>query len=232
MTVKTGTVLRPLRADAVRNREKILAAAATVFAARGLDVTFDDIAAAANVGVATVYRRFPDKDSLVAALFENAVGEIATLALSASGAANSWDGFVWFLEEALERLCVNTGLRDVILGAPYAEERMAAAKIRIVPAMMVLMERAQRDGYLRSDLVEVDMSVIEMMISSLGGGANRSAPNLWRRYLQIILDGLVVHRAQPSALPPCPPEAAALDAIRASRGSYREASVSSKRDDG
>jgi AcrR family transcriptional regulator len=216
----------------VRNREKILAAAATVFAARGLDVTFDDIAAAANVGVATVYRRFPDKDSLVAALFENAVGEIATLALSASGAANSWDGFVWFLEEALERLCVNTGLRDVILGAPYAEERMAAAKIRIVPAMMVLMERAQRDGYLRSDLVEVDMSVIEMMISSLGGGANRSAPNLWRRYLQIILDGLVVHRAQPSALPPCPPEAAALDAIRASRGSYREASVSSKRDDG
>jgi AcrR family transcriptional regulator len=217
VTVKTGTVLRPLRADAVRNREKILAAATTVFAARGLDVTFDDIAAAANVGVATVYRRFPDKDSLVVALFENAVGEIATLAQSASRAANSWDGFVWFLEEALERLCVNTGLRDVILGAPYAEERMAAAKIRIVPAMMALIERAQRDGYLRPDLVEVDMSVIEMMISSLGGGANQSAPNLWRRYLQIILDGLVVHRAQPSVLPPCAPEAAVLDAIRGSR---------------
>ncbi len=229
MTVKTGTVLRPLRADAVRNREKILAAATTVFAARGLDVTFDDIAAAANVGVATVYRRFPDKDSLVVALFENAVGEIATLAQSASGAANSWDGFVWFLEEALERLCVNTGLRDVILGVGRAEERMAAAKIRIVPAMMVLIDRAQRDGYLRPDLVGVDMSVIEMMISSLGGGTTQSAPNLWRRYLQIILDGLVVHRAQPSVLPPCPPEAAVLDAIRGSRGSYGEATGSSKR---
>ena len=61
MTSTSNTSERPLRADAARNREKILAAAATVFAARGLDVVFDDIAVAADVGVATVYRRFPDK---------------------------------------------------------------------------------------------------------------------------------------------------------------------------
>ena len=217
MTTKASASDRPLRADAERNREKILTAAAAVFAARGLNVVFDDIAAAADVGVATVYRRFPDKDSLVWALFENAVDEIAELARRANDMANSWEGFVWFLEQALGRLCVNKGLREVIMGAPYAEERMTAAKTRIVPAMMALIERAQGDGYLRADVVEADIPVLEMMISSLGGGANEVAPDLWRRYLRIMLDGLMNERPAPSVLPSCPSEIVVLEAIRASR---------------
>ncbi len=217
MTTKSTASERPLRADAARNREKILAAAATVFAARGLDVVFDDIAAAADVGVATVYRRFPDKDSLVWALFEHAIDEIADLVRRANETPNSWDGFEWFLEEALGRLCSNRGLREVIMGAPYAEERMMAAKARLVPAMMTLVERAQRDGYLRPDVVESDIPVLEMMISSLSGGANDVAPDLWRRYLRIMLDGLMTERRAPSALPALPAEAVVIDAIRASR---------------
>ena len=222
MTDRAVSDERPLRADAVRNREKILAAAAEVFATHGLDATFDDIAVAAHVGVATVYRRFPDKDSLAAALFENAVEEMVALAENALRADNSWDGFVSFLEEALERLCGNTGLRDVILGAPFAEERLARAKLQIAPAVHSLVSRAQHDGYLRADLVVADMSVIEMMISSLGGDANRTAPDLWRRYLQIILDGLVERRSAPSALTPCPPVADVLAVLRGARGRHRE----------
>jgi len=206
-----------LRADAARNREKILAAAAAVFAARGLDVVFDDIAEAADVGVATVYRRFPDKDSLVWALFEHEIDEIAGLVRTANEMADSWDGFVWFLEQALGRICANRGLREVIMGAPYAEERMVAAKTRLVPAMMTLVTRAQRDGRLRPDVVEADIPVLEMMISSLSGGANDVAPDLWRRYLRIMLDGLMTKRTEPSALPPVPPEAVMVEAIRASR---------------
>ena len=217
MTTKSTASVRPLRADAVRNREKILAAAAVVFAARGLDVVFDDIAEAADVGVATVYRRFPDKDSLVWALFEHAIDEIVDIVRRANEMANSWDGFVWFLEEALGRLCSNRGLREVIMGAPYAEERMLAAKTRLVPAMMTLVERAQRDGHLRPDIVEADVPVLEMMISSLSGGANDVAPDLWRRYLRIMLDGLMTQRLAPSTLPPLPAEAVVMDAIRASR---------------
>ena len=71
---------RPLRADAERNRRRILAAAAEVFADRGLDVSLDDIAAAAGVGVGTVYRRFPNKDSLIDALFEEKMGRVIALA--------------------------------------------------------------------------------------------------------------------------------------------------------
>ena len=103
------------------------------------------------------------------------------------------------------------------MGAPYAEERMLAAKTRLVPAMMTLVERAQCDGFLRPDVVEADIPVLEMMISSLSGGANDVAPDLWRRYLRIMLDGLMTARSTPSALPPSPPEAVVIEAIRASR---------------
>ncbi|MFZ1063205.1 MAG: helix-turn-helix domain-containing protein [Acidimicrobiales bacterium] len=198
--ITTATKCRPLRADAVRNREKILAAAAIVFAKRGLDATLDEVAAQAGVGVGTVYRRFPDKDTLIYALFQNAVDEIATLALSAYEVENSWEGLVWFLREALERQCANRGLRDIVVGTPYARERMESVKCRIAPAIELLIERAQRDGYLRDDVVGADFAILEMMISSLSCMTDQIAADLWRRYLTIILDGLVVKRDGPTKL--------------------------------
>jgi len=70
-------VERPLRADAERNRQRILTAAAEVFAERGLDVSLDDIAKHAGLGVGTVYRRFPTEGKLVEALFEDHVDTLA-----------------------------------------------------------------------------------------------------------------------------------------------------------
>jgi AcrR family transcriptional regulator len=212
---EASNVSRPLRADAARNREKILAAAATLFAERGLEATLDDVAEAADVGVATLYRRFPDKNLLVTALFEDAIEEFATLAERANQRPDSWEGFVWFLEQVLERQCASRGLRDVFVGSPYAQAVMDSARDRIVPIVMVLVERAQRDGHLRADLVEADLSVLEMMVSSLGGRATTTSPDLWRRYLAIMLDGLVVRRLAPSPLPPAPSDEQVLRALRA-----------------
>ncbi len=208
---------RPLRADAARNRAKILEAAARVFAERGLDATLDDIAEAADVGVATVYRRFPDKDALVAALFEDAIDDIAALARRALERENSWDGFVWFLEEALERQCDNRGLRDAFVGSPYAQEKISAAKHRVGPAFSALVLRAQDDGYLRSDVTETDILVLEMMISSLGAGVTTDETALWRRYLALALDGLVATRTHTRDLPAHAPDVAVLSALHHSR---------------
>src|ERR1700730_5924231 len=104
MTVRTdetsqdGTGDRPLRRDAERNRQRILAAAAEVFTERGLDATLDDVARAAGVGVGTVYRRFPDKDSLVSELFRDRIDALVTVAEEACESADPWRGLVDFLE--------------------------------------------------------------------------------------------------------------------------------------
>jgi hypothetical protein len=126
---------------------------------------------------------------------------------------NSWDALVWFLEQAMSRQCVNRGLREVVAGSPYAEARLDQAKCRIAPAVGLLIERAQRDGYLRDDLVTTDFIILEMMISLLGNKTSHVAPDLWRRYLTIILDGLVVSRTAPSALHQLPGDAVMSDAL-------------------
>ncbi|MGC8511292.1 MAG: TetR/AcrR family transcriptional regulator [Acidimicrobiales bacterium] len=213
MRVESGDrVTRPLRADAARNREKILRAAGTVFAQRGLDATLDDVASAADVGVATVYRRFADKEALVTALFESAIDEIAALAVTARDYENSWDGLVWFLEEVIGRQCADRGLRDVVVGTPYDRDWVTAAKQRLGVAVAALLERAQRDGYLRRDVVVADVAVLEMMISSLGSAAAQVAPDLWRRYLALILDGLAATDSR--SLPAVPADEVVFAALR------------------
>jgi AcrR family transcriptional regulator len=215
MSIQTEHHERPLRADAERNRAKILKAAAQVFAEQGLDATLDEVAVAAGVGVGTIYRRFPDKDALIGALFDSAVDEIANLASAApSKGNNSWEALVWFLEETLQRQCANRGLRDVVVGSTYAIDRIEAAKCRITPAIGLLVERAQGDGYLRADVVGADFPIMEMMVSFLGNMTASVAPDLWRRYLTIILDGLMVSRSEPSALYEVPVDSMMSEALR------------------
>lgn len=195
---------RPLRADAARNRERILAAARGVFAERGLDVTLDEVAHRAGLGVGTVYRRFPSKDDLVEALFEQAINEVVELADEAAGTADSWRGLVSFLEQVTAMQAENLGLRDIILHGGYGRDRVSMARERIIPAVTRLVERAQVDGFLRKDFLPTDIPMIELMVSSVASYTNSVAPDLWRRYLGIVLDGLVVERVEPRELPTGP----------------------------
>src|ERR1700721_3342156 len=94
---------RPLRRDAERNRQRILRAAAEVFTTRGLQATLDDVARHAGVGVGTVYRRFPDKESLVEALFEERLAAMVALAEKALAEPDSWTGLVSFLSSACDQ---------------------------------------------------------------------------------------------------------------------------------
>src|SRR6201996_3844948 len=97
-TSQDGQGERRLRRDAERNRQRILAAAAEVFTEHGLDATLDEVARAAGVGVGTVYRRFPDKESLVAELFRERVDALVTVAEEACTARDPWQGLVTYLE--------------------------------------------------------------------------------------------------------------------------------------
>jgi AcrR family transcriptional regulator len=136
--------VRPLRRDAEQNRQRILRATAEVFTTRGLQASLDDVARHAGVGVGTVYRRFPDKDALVEALFEERLGQVAGLADKALAEPDSWTGLTWFLEHACELLSSDRGLREILMFATYGRDRVQAARTRMQPLVTALVERAQR----------------------------------------------------------------------------------------
>ena len=140
---------RPLRADAERNRARILAAAAEVFADRGLDVSLDEIAAHAGVGIGTVYRRFPDKDALIDALFEEKIDRAVELADAALEIEDPWEAFTTFMRGMCRMQAGDRGFKDALLARDRGRERVAGARERIAPRAMKLLTRAQEAGAVR-----------------------------------------------------------------------------------
>jgi AcrR family transcriptional regulator len=192
---------RPLRKDAERNRQRILRAAAEVFTSRGLQATLDDVARQAGVGVGTVYRRFPDKDALVEALFEERIGEVAALAEKALADPDSWTGLVTFLHDSCELMAGDHGLREIIMFANYGRNRVERGKARMQPLVTALVQRAQRDGNLRADLQPTDVLFLEFMLTSAASYAGQVKPEIWRRYLVLLTDALRPSREGATPLP-------------------------------
>jgi AcrR family transcriptional regulator len=213
---------RPLRRDAELNRQRILSAAREVFAQRGLEATLDDVARQAALGIGTVYRRFPTKGDLVDALFEERINGIVTLAEGSLANENSWDGLADFAERVFGLLAEDRGLRDVMLGTAYGRDRVAEARERVTPLAVKLVERAQADGYLRDDLRYSDLLLIELMMGSVVDYTRNVRPDVWRRCLTILLDGLRAHPDLPTPLEPAPLSDEQVDrAMRAWPGSHR-----------
>ncbi|WP_316769069.1 TetR/AcrR family transcriptional regulator [Streptomyces sasae] len=191
----------PLRADAERNRLRILAAAREVFAERGLDVTIDDIARHAGVGVGTAYRRFTNREQLVEAVFEEGAGHLIALAEQALTHEDPWDGFVQFFLATAEDFAEDRGLREAFLEGLHGKIRVAAARDRLIPAVSALIARAQQAGQLRGDLEPTDFPLLQLMLGAVTEHSQTVAPAVWRRYLVLLLDGLRHDRDHPTPLP-------------------------------
>jgi len=207
MTVRTdemsqdGAADRPLRRDAERNRQRILAAAAEVFTERGLDATLDDVARAAGVGIGTVYRRFPDKESLVSELFRDRIDALVTVAEEACAAPDPWQGLVGYLEYVATALAGDLGLRQLMMFGTYDRVQVCYARDRMRPVIGKLVERAQAAGDLRRDFEATDVKMIAFMLASIAEYAASATPGVWRRYLTMIIDGLRPARAGVTELP-------------------------------
>lgn len=192
---------RPLRRDAERNRRRILCAAAEVFSERGLDATLDDVARRAGVGVGTVYRRFPDKETLVGELFQDQIRALVRAAEEACRAPDPWTGFVSYLEYVAETMAGDLGLRQMLLFATYGKDRVTYARERMRPVVTRLVVRAQEAGELRADFGATDVPVIASMLAGAAAYAAPVQQALWRRYLALIIDGLRPARDGTSPLP-------------------------------
>jgi AcrR family transcriptional regulator len=184
------TTAKPLRADAERNRRRILDAAAELFAAKGLSVGLDEIAHHAGVGVGTAYRRFPDKRKLIEELFEDHIARMVLLAEDALAADDPWEGLTDFIERATELQIANRGLKELVFGSDQGTALAAHARTRIAPLTEELLRRAQASGSVRADIVASDVAVLQFILSSVAELTPADAPGLWRRYLGLVLDGL------------------------------------------
>jgi len=180
------------RRDAERNRRRILTGAREVFRDRGVAATLNDVAHHTGVGVGTVYRHFSDKEELIDALFEDMVETVDAYLRAALDEPDAWSGLARALEQVCEVQAFDRGLREVMLGTGRGPERQRQMRDRVAPTVDVIVARAQEQGTLRADVVPPDFPMLQLMLGSVSDHTGQ--PELWRRYLVLLLDGL---RARP-----------------------------------
>jgi AcrR family transcriptional regulator len=208
-----ATIERPLRRDAERNRERILEAARELFTERGLGVTLNDIAHHAGCGVGTVYRRFPDKEKLIDALFEERIAEMVVLAEQSLANPDAWEGLTGFFEQALDLQARDRGLKELLLSTDLGRDRATAARERLEPIIGQLVGRAHSAGTLRADICHQDMPVISIMLGSVIDASREIEPELWRRYLALLLRGVHASPTRPDRLPVGPPSVEQVEGL-------------------
>ncbi len=168
-----------LRADARRNLELVLDAAEQAFAASGPDASIDEIARLAGVGHGTVFRRFPTKDDLMYAVIERHVGQLAALAEEALASDDPGEAFFDFARRAAELGMTTPGLHKCVV---HCGEKPGAAELEELGNKLVA--RAQRAGTVRRDVKPAD---VQLLVRS---ALTSAPPGQWRRYLDVVLDGL------------------------------------------
>src|SRR5690242_14160537 len=194
-------VERAQRADARRNREAVIAAAKKLFADQGLEAQIPDVAKAAKVGVGTVYRHFPAKDKLIAALVAERFERLAAKASECLEADDPWEGFCAFIRFSAQIQADDRGLCEVMGSRPEVMD--AAARGAGLPELCEqLVSRAQRSGQLRADLTWEDIPMIACGLGRITQADVGPAAGRWPRLVEIILDGLRAPGS--SGLPTCP----------------------------
>jgi AcrR family transcriptional regulator len=180
-----------LRADAARNRELIIAAAASVFAERGLDAATAEIAHRAGVGEATLFRRFPTKDDLIDAIIETRMEELAALADAAAADPDPGAALERFMQDLVRQFSRDRGFFEAAGERCVTDPRFRPLRERALEAVGRLLKGAQEAGTVRRDLSPADISFLAgsalyaMEVSKPG-----LRDDLWKRYLRVILDGM------------------------------------------
>jgi AcrR family transcriptional regulator len=179
-----------LRADARRNREAVLAAARERFGECGLDCQMDDIARTAGVGVGTVYRHFPTKEDLIAALVADRFERLAERAEQALGERDPWQAFCDLIRHSAAVTVRDRALSEFLSWHPELGQH-EAVRSGLADLTARLMANAQTAGGMREDAVIEDVPTLICGLGAVTAGAAGKMPELnWERYVEIMLDGL------------------------------------------
>jgi AcrR family transcriptional regulator len=185
-----GGRVRALRADARRNREAVLVAARERLAKDGLDGPIEEIARAAGVGVGTVYRHFPSKDDLVAALVTDRFQRLVDRTEQALAEPDPWRAFCDLMRYSAELTVRDRALSEFLSSQPQLAQN-EAVRSGLADLTAQLIAKAQRAGGMREDAVVEDVPTLICGLGAVTAGAAGKMPELnWERYVEIMLDGL------------------------------------------
>nr|WSY53234.1 TetR/AcrR family transcriptional regulator [Streptomyces sp. NBC_00886] len=193
---------RPLRADAARNRDKLLVAATQVFGERGLDAPLDEIARRAGVSIGTLYNHFPTREAFWDAIFPERLAALERITETALAAPDAWDGFVAFVEGLFALQAEDRGLNDALAQRFRPAGEVEQACHRGFRHAERIIERARDSGQLRPDFEPQDLVTLIWAMSQVIRESMETAPQAWRRCLAFFLDGLRAGAAHPIAVAP------------------------------
>ncbi|MBA2809987.1 TetR/AcrR family transcriptional regulator [Streptomyces sp. KM273126] len=200
-------VAQPLRSDAERNRGRIIAAARMVFARDGLNASMASVAREAGVGIATIFRHFPAKEDLVAAVFSDRMDAYADAVATALGDPDPWHGFVGYIEAACAMQAADYGFADVLTMTFPTAKALEQRRDEAYEGMVELIGRAKATGRLREDFDPSDLVLIHMANAGVVNATGDAAPDAWRRVVALMIQSLAAPARGPL---PASPEHEAL----------------------
>ena len=210
----TGVVSQGgLRSDAARNRLRLIAAARVVLAERGLHAPLDEIARRAEVGNATLYRHFPSRCDLVAAVFADTLRQVVATAEIGLADPDPWHGFAQHMEFLCRVQAGNRALADLLIARVEGSPELEALRCRAHDRLNRIIRRAQSAGQLRSEFRHRDVVLVLMANAGLIERTGLHAPNSWRRHLSFVLEGLRADAT--TAVIPSPPSERSVGAAMA-----------------
>jgi len=191
-----------LRADAARNRAAIVEAAREVFAEQGLDAPLDEIARRAGTGNATLYRRFPTRGNLIAAVFAERMAEHLDAVEAALADPDPWHGFASYVEAVGAMQARDRGIADLVTMDISTAPEIERLRSRAFDGLVQLVERARSAGVLRADFTTVDVVILLMANAGLVERAHGVTADASARLIHVLLDGFRAHAASDG--PPAP----------------------------
>jgi AcrR family transcriptional regulator len=200
--VTNSPAARSPRTDAIRNRQLLLSAAAEAFAEQGTEASIAEIAQRAGVGKGTVFRHFATKEDLIAAIMGEMIDRLAAVGMGLADAADPAAALLEFMTTGIGLLARDRALCEVV-GRPSLQHPAVRAGIgRLCEVAETLTSRARRQGAIRPDITGPDIVLLLAGVHQTAVPLADTQPQLWRRYLGLVFDGMRAQAVQPLPHPP------------------------------
>jgi AcrR family transcriptional regulator len=191
------------RADAQRNRKLLLEAAAEAFAAGGIDVSAGEIARRAGVAKGTLFRHFPTKSDLVAAVLIDRMAQLRGLIGEIGGERPAGLAAVAeIMRRGAELLASDRSFFDAAMAHAENDDSLQSEKLALEAALEGLVAAARAAGEVRDDVRGIDVAMLMMAATNTCAPTQHVYPDLWRRYLALMTDGLRPGAVTPLPVPP------------------------------